>query len=110
MSAAIFLENADAASLTISPLEFERAIQRCKELSEEQAKKRSSLFTFHQFGDSNVADFGHEQQTFRAGASDVKNSSRGHLGPLLPSLSIHDVRGGKSAIRDMYLRRSRDMG
>lgn len=41
MSAAVFLENADAAALTISPIEFERAIQRCKEISTAQVEKIS---------------------------------------------------------------------
>ena len=42
MSAAVFLENADAASLTISPIEFERALQRCKELSDLQTANMST--------------------------------------------------------------------
>jgi hypothetical protein len=39
ISAAIFLQNADAAALTISPVEFERAIEHCKELSEKTLEK-----------------------------------------------------------------------
>jgi len=33
------LQNADAAALTISPIEFERAIEHCKDLSEKVLEK-----------------------------------------------------------------------
>ena len=33
------MQNADAAALTISPVEFERAIEHCKDLSEKALEK-----------------------------------------------------------------------
>ena len=127
MSAAVFLENADAAALTISPLEFERAIERCKELAEAQAKEiegmKRAVFTFQSpssyddkddgRSDVEVSDDvgssgsggdkdGGEDGGFNEG--DVRGSAfiedvhykQEEAMQLLPSLSIHDIRKGKS--------------
>ena len=129
MSAAVFLENADAAALTISPLEFERAIERCKELAELQTKKmegaKRAIFTFHSTSskdDLKESDVTNTDGVFSNGSDDRGNQENDNDGggeygkvfqetknikeestmKLLPALSIHDVRKGKSHMTTRY--------
>ena len=86
MSAVVFLENADAAALTISPIEFERAIQRCKDMSSQQMQQ--ALDRGLKAGTRSKSS----SQEPALACDTKKKTSVVELRPIIPKLSIRDVK------------------
>jgi hypothetical protein len=88
ISAAVFLENADAAALTISPLEFERAILRCKDISNQQMQKLEA----ERLKNINHNEFDNLQSKLSNDSNSHNFVDQDDFLEFAPKLSVMDVR------------------